>query len=890
MPLAPGTQLGPYEITAPLGAGGMGEVYRAKDTRLGRDVAIKILPKEMSADAMRKQRFEREAKTISGLNHPNICVLYDVGSQNGLDYLVMECLEGETLAQRLEKGPLPLAQALKYGAQIADALDNAHRAGIVHRDLKPGNIMLTATGAKLLDFGLARPAARLTSSTMLTAVTQDSPVTEQGTIVGTFQYMSPEQVEGKEVDGRSDIFSLGAVLYEMVTGEKAFEGKSQFSVAAAILEKEPTSIGTIKPMTPPALDHAIRRSLAKAPGERWQSAHDVKIELEWIAQGGNAIPATLKEKSSAWVAWLLALISSGAALFVAGYLSRSIPQEQPMRASLSPLPEAPFTISSSIPGSMAISPDGRLLTFTAKAKEAAPQLWVRSLDSLASHPLAGTENAFAPFWSPDSKWIAFFSNGQLKKVEAFGGPVETLCDAPTGRGGTWSREGLILFSPNISQPLFQIAATGGTARPLTQMDASRQEVTHRWPQFLPDGKHYLFFIRAATPGMTGVYVGVLGSDQHRQVISGLSNAVYAEPGYLLFGRGDVVMAQPFDLGRMQVAGVPVAVASGISGMSAANYFSFSVSQTSTLIYSSANAEIDRQLCWYDRQGKQLSKLGQPEYASEPQLSPDGRRLAFRLFTQPVGNFEIWVDDLARGVQARTSFSGLTVSGPVWSPDGLQLAISHSTPQASGDHMYLLQADGTGKEEPLEQPLLESLANYPSSWSPNGHSLLFNHQDKSGKISMWVLPLSGNRKPYRFLETPFNAQMGEFSPDGRWVAYVSNDSGKDEIYVVSFPNAGARVRVSTGGGSQPRWRRDGRELYYLSPEAKIMVAELPPAMSDFRVGAVRPLFALSGLTGVPGYLYDVSADGQKFIAVQELEQTSTVPLTVVAHWPAELRKE
>jgi len=889
MPLAPGNKLGPYEILSPLGAGGMGEVYRARDTRLERTVAIKILPTQVSNDPLRKQRFEREAKTISSLNHPNICTLHDIGSQDGVDYLVMECVEGETLVERLEKGPLPLEQVLKYGAQIADALDKAHRAGIVHRDLKPGNIMLTPNGAKLLDFGLAKPTAPLASAATLTA-TPRSPMTQEGTILGTFQYMSPEQVEGKEVDPRSDIFSLGAVLYEMVTGKKAFEGKSQLSVASAILEKEPTSIGTIKPTTPPALDHAIRRSLAKIPGERWQSSFDVKIELEWIAQGGSGIPTPIKEKSSMWVAWLLTLILSGTALFVAGYFSRLIPQEQPMRTSLSPPPDAPFTISSSIPGSMAISPDGRLIIFTAKAKEAAPQLWARSLDSLESHPLAGTENAFAPFWSPDSRWIAFFSDGKLKKVEASGGPVETLCDAPTGRGGTWSRGGLILFSPNITQPLFQIAATGGTARPLTQMDASRQEVTHRWPQFLPDGKHYLFFIRAATPGITGVYVGVLGSDQHSQVINGLTNAVYAEPGYLLFGRGNVLMAQPFDLGRMQVAGIPVAVASGVSAMSAANYLSFSVSQTSTLIYSSANTEIDRQLDWYDRQGTQLSKLGQPEYASEPELSPDGKRLAFRLLTQPGGNFEIWVNDLARGLQTRTSFSGLTVFGPVWAPDGLQLAVSHSTPQASGDHMYLLQADGTGKEEPLEQPLLESLSNYPSSWSPDGHLLLFNHQDKFGKISMWVLPLSGDRKPYAFLETPFNAQMGEFSPDGRWVAYVSNDSGKDEIYVVPFPNAGARVQVSTEGGSQPRWRRNGRELYYLSPGSKIMVAELPAATNDFRVGAVRPLFALSGLTGVPGYLYDVSADGQKFIAVQELEHTSTVPLTVVANWPAELRKE
>ena len=412
-------------------------MYRARDLRLERTVAIKILPQQLSNDPIRKQRFEREAKTISSLNHPNICTLHDIGSQDGVDYLVMEYVEGETLAKRLEKGPLPLEQTLKYGVQVADALDKAHRAGIVHRDLKPGNIMLTATGAKLLDFGLAKPAAAPVSGMTLTAdVTNTTPMTQDGTIVGTFQYMSPEQVEGNELDGRSDIFSLGAVLYEMLTGQQAFQGKSQMSVAYAILEKEPAPVNSIKPMTPPALDHAIRRSLAKCPGDRWQSAHDVKIELEWIAQGSSGFPGSMKEKNSAWVTWLLAVILVGAALFAVGYFSRPIPQRQPMRASLSPGPDAPFTSSSSIPGQMAISPDGRLLTFTAKAKEAAPQLWVRSLDSLASHPLAGTENAFAPFWSPDSRWIAFFSNGKLKKIEASGGPVETLCDAPMGRGGS----------------------------------------------------------------------------------------------------------------------------------------------------------------------------------------------------------------------------------------------------------------------------------------------------------------------------------------------------------------------------------------------------------------------------------------------------------------------
>jgi serine/threonine protein kinase len=892
MALTPGTKLGPYEIQSPLGAGGMGEVYRAKDTRLERTVAIKILPAQFSADPVRKQRFEREAKTISSLNHPHICVLYDVGHQDGIDYLVMECVEGETLAKRLEKGPLPLEQVLKYGEQIADALDKAHRSGVMHRDLKPGNIVLSPTGAKLLDFGLAKPVSPLASGMTLTADTPRAAMTEEGTIVGTFQYMSPEQVEGKELDGRSDIFSLGAVLYEMVTAQRAFEGKSQLSVASAILEKEPASISSIRPMTPPALDHAIGHCLAKERDERWQSAHDLFLELKWVGQlsAQTARPESKPQKGHGWVIWLAAMVVAGSGLLVVGYFRRPEPPTQLIRASLPPPAEAAYTSLSSLSGSVAISPNGRFLVFAAQAKGNRPQLWVRALDTVVSRPLDETQDGFAPFWSPDSQWIAFFSGGKLKKVEASGGPVETLCDAPLGRGGTWNQEGFIVFSPNLSQPLFEIAAAGGTARPLTQMDASRQEVSHRWPTFLPDGKHYIFFVRAATPEATGIYGGVLGSDKHTLMIASSLNGVYAEPGYLLSMRGNTLMAQPFDVKRMQVTATAVPVAAGISVMPSINSGSFSVSQTGMLVYSSEAAVIGRELSWFDRQGKQLAKLGSPEYASYPELSPDGKRLAIRLFTQPGGSFEVWVYDLARSVHARESFTALTAVAPVWSPDGLQLAYSHSVPEVSGDHMYVLNVGGTGKEELLEHPFLEALANYPSSWSSDGDLLLFDRQDKSGKISVWVLPIKGGRKPYPFLETQFNVQMAKFSPDGRWVAYVSNDSGKDEVYVSPFPGPGARVQVSAGGGTQPRWRKDGRELFYLSPESKMMAAEVIAGAQDFRAGTVRSLFALNGLGAVPGYLYDVTSDGQKFLVIQDLLHSSTTPLTLVVNWDAELKKK
>ena len=598
----------------------------------------------------------------------------------------------------------------------------------------------------------------------------------------------------------------------------------------------------------------------------------------------------MPQKGHRRVLWLAAMVVAGSALFVVGYFWRPEPPAQLIRVSLPPPPEGTYTSTSSLSGWVALSPNGRLLVFAAQAKGSGPQLWVRALDTLVSRPLDGTQDGFAPFWSPDSQWIAFFSGGKLKKVEASGGPVVTLCGAPLGRGGTWNQEGFIVFSPNLSQPLYGIAATGGTARPLTQMDASRQEVTHRWPTFLPDGKHYIFFVRASNPEATGIYGGILGSDQHTLIMASPVNGVYAEPSYLVFMRGDALMAQPFNVNRMQVTGTAVPMATGVSVMPAINSGSFSVSQTGMLVYSSEASVIGRELYWYDRQGQQLAKLGSREYASYPELSPDGKRLAIRLFTQPGGSFEVWVYDLARGVHARESFTALTAVAPIWSPDGLHLAYSHSLPGVSGDHMYILNVGGTGKEELLEQPFLESLANYPSSWSSDGDFLLFDRQDKSGKISAWVLPMKGSRKPYAFLETQFNVQMGKFSPDGRWVAYVSNDSGQDEVYVSPFPGPGARVQVSAGGGTQPRWRRDGGELFYLSPESKIMAAEVTAGAQNFRVGAVRELFKLSGLGIVPGYLYDVTSDGQKFLLVQDLVHTSTAPLTLVVNWDAELKKK
>jgi Tol biopolymer transport system component len=513
-------------------------------------------------------------------------------------------------------------------------------------------------------------------------------------------------------------------------------------VIAAVLEREPQPVSSLQAMAPAGLDRIVKTCLRKDRETRWQSAHDLKEEIVWIAEGDTRTWTSTRGRRYGWLLWLAGLGLTGAALFALGYFSHETPPAHVVRLTLPAPPGAAFTISSSVAGSVSVSPNGQLVAFAAQRKEGAGQLWIRPIDSLTARPLAGTEEGFAPFWSPDSRWLGFFSHGKLKKVEVTGGPVETLCDAPLGRGGTWSRDGRILFAPNLSQPLFEIAATGGSARPLTEMEASRQEVTHRWPAFLPDGEHYLFFIRTAAQASTGVYAGTLGSNEHRLLISSGTNAVYAEPGYLLFGRGDVLVAQPFDAKHLQVHGAPVQVAQDVSMMPATNFGNFSASRTGTLVYISGAIELGRGLYWYDRHGTQIGKLGSPEYASWPQLSPDGKRLALRLWTQPAGNFEIWVYDLARSVHARESFSALTAFAAVWSPDGTQLAYSHSSPQVSGDHIYLLNPDGRGTEQPLEQPFLESIANYPSSWSPDGASLLFDRQDKSGKISVWIMPMSG----------------------------------------------------------------------------------------------------------------------------------------------------
>jgi serine/threonine protein kinase len=882
MSLAPGSRLGPYEIIGPLGAGGMGEVYRATDTRLDRSVAIKILPAQLSSDPVRKQRFEREAKTISSLNHPHICTLHDVGHQEGIDYLVMECVEGETLAKRLEKGPLPLEQVLKYGAQIADALDKAHRSGVVHRDLKPGNIMLTLNGTKLLDFGLAKAAAPLANLATLTAASPSAPMTEEGMVVGTFQYMSPEQVEGKELDGRSDIFSLGAVLYEMLTGQRAFPGKSQLSVASAILEKEPPPIHSTKPLTPPALDHAIRRCLAKDREERWQTARDLALELKWMGESGSqvTIPATrvAARNTLVWAPWALCGLLAAGLVTGAAWWRSSRPVEQAMYLSV-PLS---FPVSD-----MAIAPNGHTVAIIAERESGGKSvLWLYEIGSREAKSVANTDGATFAFWSPDGQALGFFAEGKLKRLDIGRGTVQTVCDAPSGRGGTWNSDGTIVFTPSgqFGQVLHRVSASGGIPEKISALDPSRPETSHRWPMFLPDGKHYLFMAFNAASRQTdteAIYVGSIDSNEKKFLTKSTANPAYAAPGYLVFYRDKTLFAQRFDVKKLELAGEATPILTDLQYVPRIGRAVFSVLNDNVLLAQSGSGVSMSRLEWVGRNGKELGAVGVPDVYGNVSLAPNEKSLALDKTDARLQKTDVWIYDLRGENAKRITFDAAIEAMPVWSPDGRQVVFASS--RKGRFELYLKNADGAQVENTIgDAPVGDK---FPSAWSRDGKYLLY-----LGGTDLWFLTFP-EMKSQLFLKAPSALKNGQFSPDGRWVTYASNESGRWEIYVTSFPEAHGKWQVSNGGGEQPRWRGDGKEIFYLAADGKIMSVPVNEG-ANFDPGAPAELFQANAKQPVSTseqVSYDVTHDGQRFLVNTRVKNGEVQPMSIVLNWGAELKR-
>jgi serine/threonine protein kinase len=896
MTLAAGTKLGPYEIQSPLGAGGMGEVYRARDTRLDRVVAVKVLASHLSSSPELKQRMEREARAISSLNHPHICQLYDIGSQDGTDFLVMEFLEGETLAEKLRNGGLPLAEVFKIGIDVAEALAVAHRSGIVHRDLKPGNIMLTAGGAKLMDFGLAKPLGMqaaapgsgaappsFTAAATLSGPSPLTPLTTAGSIVGTIQYMAPEQIEGKEADARSDIFAFGAVLYETVAGKRPFSGKSQISLASSILESDPAPISAFKPNIPAAFEHVVTTCLQKNPEERYQSAQDIKLELQWIAAERPApavatetpVPSKKKERIG-WAAVVAAAIVLGAVAAILFY--HPTHSVRSIRAVIDPPEKTSLNLTGDSAGPPVLSPDGESIAFAATAADGKTALWVRPMNTLESRMLPGTAGAIFPFWSPDSRSVGFFAESKLKTIDLSGSTAQVLCDATLGRGAAWGSGDVILFSASPISPLMRINATGGTPSAFTTIDAA-QHTSHRWPFFLPDGKHVLYLAMHHDPTKSAnnmIYYASLDGTENRPLFHSQTNAIYAD-GFLLFGRGGQLMAQAFNPSSGKLSGSPQNVLTGVMNDAATWHMDASASEDGLLIFASG-ASGDVQLVWVDRNTKQIStiadKLTDLQSAA---LSPQGDRVAMQI---NAGETDIWVLDLARGVRTRLTFGPVGNTAPQWSPDGVWIAYESARNGRFG--IYRKHSDGSGAEELL---VSDELTIMPTDWSRDGKFLLYSRPLSGvGPIHQtWSLPLEGDRKPSLFLERGGDAKL---SPDGRWLAYVSGESGTVQVYVVAFGGGQGKWQVSANGGVMPRWSKDGKELYYFDPTYSLFAMPVKATSSGLQFGTPQTLVANWTIPAAP--LYDVSADGKK-ILLDRVPQQVSQSVTVVTNFTAGLKK-
>jgi Tol biopolymer transport system component/tRNA A-37 threonylcarbamoyl transferase component Bud32 len=910
--LSPGTRLGVYEVTAQIGAGGMGEVYSGRDTRLDRTVAIKVLPEALAADPHFRERFDREARTISRLAHPNICTLFDVGEDAGTAFLVLELLDGETLESRCARASakgsgLPLDEALRIAIQMADALAAAHRQGIVHRDLKPGNIFLVRSGgasappiAKLLDFGLARtaPVLAVDEATMMSA-TQPQAMTAQGTILGTFQYMAPEQVEGGEADARTDIFAFGNVLYEMITGRKAFEGKTQTSLLAAILERDPPPLITLQRLAPPLVNSIVGKCLAKNPDDRWQSVSDLGSALRWGADGESAVTSGASAvvgtprtggrrtaRAAVAAAGILGAVAIG--LAIGGrYMSPVATPAALVRFEVRPPADVTLTPSPvASAAQLALSPDGRRLAFVGARKRAASQIWIRPFDGVEAQALPGTEGASFPFWSPDSRFIAFFSNSRLKTIDTTGGMPQVLCTAAAGRGGAWNSAGIIVFTGSPNSPISRISASGGVVTAATKFDPDQAVVNQYWPQFLPDGRHFLYYQRSSKPEYQGVYVTSLDSSSSTRILEGNGMALYAS-GHLLFVRDGILFAQAFDDRALQASGDPARIGDHVGYWSAAfGYAALTVSSAGVLAHG-PTVGLTTSLRWHDRTGASTGLPTPPAQYTSPRLSPDQKSVAVAMIDTATAQLDLWVLGLARGTTSRFTSDPGTDWFPVWSADGGRLLFGSSR---SGATTIFQKAVGGRQEETVVEGVVSAVAAYPSDLSHDGRFLLYELSTSRG-YDLGMLTLAGERTASTFLGTPSNEVQGRFSPNTRWVAYASDESGPFQVYVRAFPAASGQTPISIAGGTQPEWRRDGKELFYISADGKMTAVTVTTDSATFSAGAPHALFDIEVPEPNPPYPtdYTVTADGQRFLVNTIVDQPTHPALTVILNWAAVLKK-
>ncbi len=912
MTIAAGTRLGPYEILAPLGAGGMGEVYRARDPRLARDVAVKVLPEEFFEGEDRRARFEREARLLAALNHPGIAAIYSFEESGGRHLLVMELVEGEGLDQRISSRSLSIEESLSVSRQIAEALEAAHEKGIVHRDLKPANVKITPDGrVKLLDFGLAKifeSEATVSNPSISVSPTLTARATAAGVILGTAAYMSPEQARGKPVDKRADVWAFGCVLFEMLAGKKAFEGETVSDTLAAILRGEP-DWSALPPGTPERVKEILRKCLRRDAKQRLHDIADARLDLEELGVASASGTFTFEEKpanpsptvaSAEWasrergskkslslyLSWAVAAAFAAAAGALA--LRARAPEERVYRAAINSPEGTTFVFDTTQPGPPALSPDGRKLAFTARGADSRVRLYVRSLDSSEAQPLAGTDGAQYPFWSPDGRFIAFGADQKLKKIDASGGPPSTLCattDFP--KGGSWSPKGVIVFAPGSGSPLHIVPESGGESKPITKFDSKRGDNSHRMPFFLPDGKHFLFVSRLSTAQPAEgnqVLVGSIDGGEPKAILRSPAAAEYAS-GYLLFLRDQDLMAQRFDASRLTLEDEPHPVAENVATLTGAARALFSASQNGILVAQvGASVSIGAQLDWVDRAGKTLGTLVDRAAYDEVSVSPDGRTVAVSLIDLKAGTHDIWLCDAERNLKTRFTFEPGEELTPRWTPDGRSLAYGANRGAQQG--LYRKQIGGSGVEELL---YTSETVKLPSGFSPDGRLLAYTELGSETNFDIWILPLTGDRKPWPFLRTTFAEANAVFSPDGKWLAYNSTESGRAEVYVTPFPGPGRKWQVSAQGGSYPSWRQGGREILYQELQTN-GVFSVPVAFKgdapDF--GRATELFvAPPPLAGIAAR-FDATADGKKFIMIRPNQTREAGALTLVVNWTSELR--